>query len=480
MIAVLETSTEYSVLVKRVREVAASNSTRTAIAGPRTRLSYRELIDLVDTWAARLRTAAPGGVVALRVVDSTFLAPAFLAVRAAGLIPMLVDPHMPAVRRDAVLEAARPVWLMDVLEEPELVRSIAPARQLRPDAGYLGFTSGTQGPPKGIVAHERGVLAFVEWEIDTLGIGPADRIAMISPPTFEVVFRELFVALCSGAELVTADATVRADPRAVLGWLADQRISIAHAVPSLAMRWLAATPDVSLDRLRWTVFAGEPLHAVQVDGWRGVAPNSQIGNLYGPSETTLAKFWFPVPPDRQPGIQPVGRPLPGARLLPSDTIDGYFQVSIETPDGSFGYLDGTASAADQAALSRTGDVTIFHSQDLATLDAQGNLLIKGRKDSRVKRRGVFVDLGGVEEAASKLPGVILAGCVQRGPEAGGTIVLCVETSAGTSANQLRRELARTLGPESPDGIHTLPTLPLSANGKVDRRALLTLVEERAA
>jgi non-ribosomal peptide synthetase component F len=348
-----------SVLMDRVARVSAERGANIAIAGPRAELSYRELVELADSWAGLL--AAPAGaVVALRVLDPTFLAPAFLAVRAAGLVPMLVDPNTPAARREPILDAARPALLMDVRETPTVEGCAWEPRVLRPDAGYLGFTSGTQGLPKGIVAHEYGVARFVDWEIATLGIRPADRVAMISPPTFEVVFRELFAALYAGARLVTADAITRVDPRAVVPWLAAQDIDIVHAVPGLAARWGAAAPGVRLDRLRWTLFAGEPLHSCHVDGWRAVAPRTRIGNLYGPSETTLAKFFYPVPVDRRPGLQPVGCPLPGARLLRLDPADGGFRVGIETPDGSFGYLDGTASAADRAALTRTGDTTRPH------------------------------------------------------------------------------------------------------------------------
>ncbi|MFI0421730.1 AMP-binding protein [Spongiactinospora sp. 9N601] len=465
-----------------MRDIAAERAGRVAIAGPRATLTYRELVERADTWAGSLAAYAPppGAVVALRVLDSTFLAPAFLAVRAAGLVPLLVDPLAPAARRAAVLEATRPALLMDVLPSPEIAPGAPQPRTLRDDAGYISFTSGTQGPPKGIVAHERGVLHFVDWEIATLGIRPADRIAMISPPTFDVVFREIFAALCAGAQLITADSATRADPRAVVPWLAEQRIDIVHAVPGLATRWLAATPGARLDHLRWTIFAGEPLHACHVDGWRAMAPHSRIGNLYGPSETTLAKFWYPVPVERRPGLQPVGRPLPNTRLLPLEAADGLFRVGIETPDGSFGYLDGTASAADRAALRRTAGTTVFHSQDNATMDEDGNLIIKGRLDSRVKRRGVFVDLSAIEEAANRLAGVTQACCVQTGPATGGTILLCVETDEATSARQLHKALLRTLGPESPDQVIALPSLPLSANGKIDRQALLAVVETGAA
>ncbi|WP_327379043.1 AMP-binding protein (plasmid) [Streptomyces sp. NBC_01216] len=471
-----------SVLMSRIRQIAAERGGNIAISGPHTRLGYRDLIERADAWAELLRGYAPppGAVVALRVMDPTFLAPAFLAVRDAGLVPTLIDSQAPASRRAAVLDAARPALLMDVRDMPEIAEVSSEPRLLPAGAGYLGFTSGTQGPPKGIVAQERGVLRFIDWEISTLSVGPTDRVAMISPPTFEVVFREMFVGLGSGAQLVTADVTTRADPRAVLPWLAERDITVVHAVPGLAARWMAAAPGVHMDRLRWTLFAGEPLHACHVDAWRDVARHTEVGNLYGPSETTLAKFWYHVPRDRRPGLQPVGRPLPGARLRPLEAADGVFRVGIDTPDGSFGYLEGTASPADHAALTRTAGTTVFRSQDLGMLDADGDLIIKGRLDARVKRRGVFVDLGAIEEAANRLPGVASAACVHTTPATGGSIVLCVEVDVRLSVPDLRRALLRVLGPESPDRVVAVPRLPLSPNGKIDRRALLAALEAESA
>ncbi|WP_155589782.1 AMP-binding protein [Streptomyces cavernae] len=467
-----------SVLMSRVRQVAAERGGNIAIAGPRASLSYRDLMDRADAWTGLLRGYAPppGAVVALRVADPTFLASAFLAVRAAGLVPMLIDPHSPASRRTAVLAAARPALSMDVCDTPEIAEQAPNPKLLPADAGYLGFTSGTQGPPKGIVAQERGVLHFVDWETSALSVRPADRIAMISPPTFEVVFRELFVGLTAGAQLIAADAVTRTDQRAVLPWLKDHEVTVVHAVPSLAARWTAAAPRARPDRLRWTLFAGEPLHACHVDAWRGAAPHTEVGNLYGPSETTLAKFFYHVPHDRRPGLQPVGKPLPGAHLQTLEPAGGVFRVGIETPDGSFGYLEGTASPEDHAALTRTAGTTVFHSQDLGTLDDNGHLVIKGRLDARVKRRGVFVDLGAIEEAANRLPGVQLAGCVQTAPATGGTIVLCVEVRPEVSVSDVRKALMRALGPQSPDRVVALPRVPLSPNGKIDRRALLAVLE----
>ncbi|WP_307961709.1 AMP-binding protein [Salinispora arenicola] len=128
-----------------------------------------------------------------------------------------------------------------------------------------------------------------------------------------MVYRDLLLPLCAGGELHVADRAVRFAPPAVLPWLADHGIEVLHAVPSLSARWLDAAGP-TLDVLAHTLFAGEPLYGRHVRRWRQAAPRTRVVNLYGPTETTLARFHYEVPADCGTGLQPVGRPLPGGEV----------------------------------------------------------------------------------------------------------------------------------------------------------------------
>ncbi|MFI6344076.1 AMP-binding protein [Streptomyces sp. NPDC050560] len=466
-----------SKLVERVRDVMALHPHARAVTDEQRTLHYRELDELRTAWSKRLgeRGAPPGSIVALAVHDPLYLAPAFLAARTAGLVPLLLDPHQPAARRAAVLAAARPALTMRVGETPSYETSDEAPLVVGPGAGYLGFTSGTQGTPKGIVGNELGALHFADWEIGTLGLRSGTRVALLSPPTFEVIIRELFVTLCAGGELLVAQPGVRADPSRVVDWIATREAELVHAVPSLSIRWVAAAAGRRLPGLRWTLFAGEPLYAEHVLRWRGIAPSTDVINLYGPSETTLAKFWYRVPDPPKTGLQPVGRPLPGAGLRGAVPGGASFPVVVETPHGSLGYLPGTAAPADEAALTRSAGMTAFVSKDLGLLTDDGDLVVTGRSDSQVKRRGVFVDLGRIEEAAADSPGVRLACCVQADPGNGGALVLFVESAPELPVARLSRHLRRELGPAAPDDVVAVPRMPLSPNGKIDRRIVGRLV-----
>jgi D-alanine--poly(phosphoribitol) ligase subunit 1 len=228
----------------------------------------------------------------------------------------------------------------------------------------------------------------------------------------------------------------------------------------------------------WTLFGGEPLYAEHVLAWRTAAPNTSVMNLYGPSETTLAKFWHLVGAEPGSGLEPVGRPLPGTTLDRAPISGGgagdAFQIRLRTPYGSLGYLPGTASEADRARLTRADGVTTFLTQDRGRLDAQQRLVVEGRLDSYVKRRGLLLDLAHLEQAAVATPGVTLACGVQIMPESTGAVVLAVEAPAGVPPAQLRQALRRQLGVAMPDEVMVLPHLPRLSSGKVDRQEVLRM------
>jgi acyl-coenzyme A synthetase/AMP-(fatty) acid ligase len=256
-------------------------------------------------------------------------------------------------------------------------------------------------------------------------------------------------------------------------------------VPSLSARWLDAaerTGSRSVDSLRYTLFAGEPLHGRQVHRWRAIAPGTTVVNLYGPSETTLATCHYTVPADCDAGLQPVGLPLPDGTvdLVPVDQSgrSDTCRVVITTPHGSLGYLPGACSPDDLRRLRREHGVTRFETQDRGHHDVAGNLVIEGRLDSLVKRRGTFVDVMRIEAAAADLPDVVAACCVQS--PATSEIVLVVvpaDQSADSAAAVagLRRKLRAPLGADLPDHVVALPTMPTLPSGKVDRLGVRALI-----
>jgi D-alanine--poly(phosphoribitol) ligase subunit 1 len=462
-------------VLDRVERIVTEYPEHTAVVTAAGAQNYRQLWHQVQRWRQRCQQLdlAPGSLVALLSGGGAGLPPAFLGARAAGLVPVLLDAAQPS-RVAAVLAAARPAAVLRPDEDDVQPSGVADPRTLPAAAGYLVFSSGSQGIPKAIVGQAAGLLHFVDWEIAELRAKPGVRVAMLTSPAFDVVYRDLLLPLCSGGELHIAEQSVRSAPAAVLPWLAEHRIEVLHAVPSLSARWIGdGSPPV--DSLRHTLFAGEPLYGRHVHRWRRVAPRSAVRNLYGPSETTLAKFCHEVPPGCGPGLQPVGHPLPGSdfELVPIDRQSEIRRVVISTRHGSLGYLPDTCTAEDFERLTRTDGVTRFATQDRGRLDEQGNLVVAGRLDSLVKRRGTFVDISRIEEAAADLAEVRAACCVQL---AGSDLVLVVEGPDLAGAATLRRALRAPLGADLPDRVLVLPTLPLLPGGKVDRQAVRRMLD----
>lgn len=472
-------------VLDRVHQSVARHPHRSAVVTATNRLDYRQLWHQVGRWQQRIGELGlpAGSLVAVRSGSGAGLPAAFLGARAAGLVPLLLDDAQPASRITAVLEAARPAAVLLTDQDDIQPTGQAQPRTLPAAAGYLVFSSGTQGTPKAIVGQAAGLAHFIDWEIAILGIKPGTRVAMLTSPSFDVCYRDLLLPLCSGGELHVADQVVRAAPAAVLPWLAGHEIEVLHAVPSLSARWIEAdSPPVH--SLRHTLFAGEPLYGRHVRRWRQVAPGTRVRNLYGPSETTLAKFHYEVPADCGSGLQPVGHPLPDSTfdLVPAGPEEEYGsarRVVISTRYGSLGYLPDTCSEDDLDRLHRADGVTRFQTQDRGLLDTTGNLVIAGRLDSLVKRRGSFVDIARIEEAAADLAEVRAACCVQL--PASSEIVLAVQGPDPDAAAGLRRKLRAPLGAELPDRVVVLPSLPLLPGGKADRREVRRLLNlEEAA
>ena len=197
------------------------------------------------------------------------------------------------------------------------------------DPAYIFFTSGTTGVPKGVLGWHKGLSHFLAWQRASFGVGPGDRVAQLSSLSFDVVLRDLFLPLTSGAALYLPDEEIDMVPDRVMRWLDEQDVSVLHVVPSLAYLWLGElAAEASLRSLRWAFFAGEPLADGLVRRWRERFPQSgQVVNLYGPTETTLVKCFYVVPADVPPGIQPLGWPLPGAQALVLSANGGLCGVS---------------------------------------------------------------------------------------------------------------------------------------------------------
>ncbi len=447
---------------------------------------------LVDLEAAAPRPWA-AGLAGLPVVDADSDLDPDLGPAPPAALAGTAEPATPA--RSTPSTPATPATPSTIAAE-----LAAAAAGLAGDApAYVFFTSGTTGRPKGVLGSHRGLSHFLLWQRDAFAVGPADRCAQLTHLAFDVMLRDVFLPLVSGAALcLPEEADER--PDRVLAWLERRRVSLLHAVPSLARRWLdGAAPGLALAGLRFVFFAGEPLPAALVAAWRRAFPRSgaQV-NLYGPTETTLAKCAHLLGRELAAGIQPIGRPLPQTQVLvlaPGGRLCGVGEpgeLVIRTPFRSLGYLAEPDASRRQPSPAGAhpgvargfapnpfhavpGDL-VYATGDRGRYRPDGSLDILGRADHQVKVRGVRIDPAEIEAALCSLDGVRQAVVAAREMAPGDTQlvawVVCADPPGAAAAAELRRGLAARLPSYLvPAWFVILPALPLNANGKLDRAAL---------
>jgi amino acid adenylation domain-containing protein len=500
----------------RIAAVAARTPAAVSLVQGARRWSYRELQDQAAAVAGALAEAGlgAGSVVAVTGPRGFGLVAALLGTLAAGAVLLTLDPRLPAQRRAMMFEQAgaqalvsvvpegqEPDWLpptacqrlqLDLdrgLPSPGWGRAPAPPPALEADApAYIFFTSGTTGVPKGVLGTHQGLAHFLDWQGRTFGIAPGDRAAQLTGLSFDVVLRDIFVALVHGATLVLPPDDAPLDGCRLFDWLNEAGITLLHTVPSVAEAWLADLPaGRSVRGLKLAFFAGEPLVDALVLGFRAAAPGCRIINLYGPTETTLAKCAFEVPDPPLPGVQPVGWPLPQTQALvlagerPCGVLE-QGEIVIRTPFRTRGYLNDPPNAQRFQANPHTGDPLdlLYRTGDLGRYRLDGSIEILGRSDEQVKIRGVRVEPKAVEAALLRHPDLSQAAVVAAGEGWQRQLVAYVVPRRGAAGERLTRvdpaRLRRALEEELPDAMVpstfvSLDALPLTANGKLDRRAL---------
>jgi amino acid adenylation domain-containing protein len=490
----------------------AEGPARPAISQAGRTWSYRQLAAAADGIAAALRARGlrDGGVVGLAGPASFGLVAAMLGVLSAGGVMLPVAPDLPARRKRTMLQEARAAFLLRA--EPDAAWSddlpglevlgldgdtgrVAdgalplagpPVRRSAPEGdqpAYVFFTSGTTGTPKGILGTHQGLGHFLAWQRDTFGIGPGDRCAQLTNLSFDVVLRDVFLPLTSGGTLCLPPDQLPVPD--VLGWLAGEAVTVVHAVPSRSLGWLERpTPHTALPALRWVFLAGEPLSDQVVLRWREAAGGCRAANLYGPTETTLVKCFHPLPAELPPGIQAVGRPLPETQVLVLSAsgrlcgVNEPGEVVIRTAFGTRGYLNAPeAQARSFQANPFRDDPTdvVYRTGDLGRYRPDGTLLVLARLDDQVKIRGVRIEPDEVGAVLSGHPGVEACAVIARSDDDQDTrlvaYVVAGATAAPTAA-ELRSYLADRLpSPFVPSTVRFLDRLPVTPNGKLDRRAL---------
>lgn len=499
---------------------AARHPARAAVQEGDSVLTYAGLEQAVRELADALTAAGvrPGDRIGVFLPKSTDAVIAVNAVLRSGAVVAPLDVWCPPERAARMVENA---GITALLTAPDTARSAArirertghgpapgaelpgglnlmsvagPVRSLpaASDGGYLLFTSGSTGWPKGVLLSHENVLHFVRWAVEELGVTCSDRIGSQAALTFDLSTFDLFGSALSAARLVLLPEALKAFPHDVVDWLRSERISVLYAVPTLYQSLLhkggigtAPPPD-----LRILAFAGEPFPAADLERYVGVFPSSRFYNLYGPTETNVCTFERLRPGWSARDALPIGRAIPGVQVELVDregratAAEG--EIAVMGPTVFRGYLQAGE------LRRRTVPVTLhdgstreaYLTGDLGRYGADGRIHLRGRRDHQVKRRGYRIDLLDIESVVGELPAVQACAAVWSGRKDGdGRIHLYVvldgaaagSAAAGSAAEeQVRGAVARALPRHMvPDELHTVDRLRLTDRGKIDRESLAT-------
>lgn len=344
--------------------------------------------------------------------------------------------------------------------------------------GYILFTSGSTGWPKGVLLSHTNVAHYALWAAGEFGLTETDRIGSQAALTFDLTTFDLFSAAAVGACTVLMPDLLRSFPRDVVGWLHEQRVTAFVAVPSLyhGMLQQGGFAEAVPPSLRVAAFGGEPFAPHLLERYLELLGDVPFYNLYGPTETNACTY-FRVPADWTADQElTIGRGIGGVTIEVLDEegrpTDGEGEIHIAGPTVFQGYLQGGA-LRDPTVTTAFRDGTTrraYASGDIGRITADGRVFLRGRRDSQVKRRGHRIDLLDVESAVLDLPQVATAAVVAKDAPHAGEIWAYAQT--GATERDVLAEL-RTVLPRRmlPDRVIPVAALPTLTSGKVDRRAL---------
>lgn len=494
--------------------VAQSMPEQIAISCGDTRITYRELQNRTDKLAHLLLSggAKKGSIVAILLNNRVDAITSIIAVLKAGAVFVPFDPLLPDLRLEMMVREVTPDLFiteanlmqrlngfshvkvlnldkyrrLDQLALGDVLASKAAEPSAPDDFCYIYFTSGSTGRPKSIAGRLKGIDHFIRWQIETLGIGKQDRVSQLLPLPFDGSLRDIFVPLCAGGTMcVPEDSEIVTDVRQLVSWIDRESITLIHCVPTLFRAIL--NEELTSDQfraLRYVLLAGEALLPSDVGKWREVfGDRVKLINLYGTSETTMAKFNYEVQPgDEKRRSVPVGKPMPGARALIVDE-DGRAcppgaigEIYIRTPYRSHGYYkqpELTAEVFIPNPFNTDPNDIVYKTGDLGRMLEDGNIEVLGRRDQQVKIRGVRVELEEINDLVRGFAGVNDVAVVDRKDTSGGNFLCAYIVGNNEFKLDLLREYLNERLPSSlvPSAFMMMEKLPRTISGKIDRRAL---------
>ncbi|MET9608863.1 amino acid adenylation domain-containing protein [Streptomyces sp. NPDC006512] len=475
-------------LVEAVRRQVRAAPEALAVIAEEESLTYRELEARSNRLAHWLvgRGVRPESLVAVCLPRTANLLVALLAVLKSGGAYVPVDPDHPRSRIDFVLEQAKPVLVLDAdaLAAADFDRypDSPPEVGVHPEnTQYVIYTSGSTGTPKGVTIPRGAVANFVAATRRRFPLSPGERMLFSTTVSFDMANTELYLPFVSGATMVLAKKEAVTDPSAVVALLRRHEVTVVQATPGFWQMLLTHEPEAAKGLRIITGAEAVPVRLAETLAEQA----AEVGNWYGPSETTT---WSTTAPLKAGAGVAIGSPIgntqvyvldPRMRLVPRG-VQG--ELYIAGAGVARGYQDRPELTAERFVPCPFGPAgaRMYRTGDLVRWNKQGLLEYIARTDHQVKVRGFRIELGEIEHVLAGHPAVAQAAVVVRENQQGDKrIVGYVVPEAGAAAgaaDALLAELSEHLRgrlPEYmvPSALIPLTEIPLTPNGKLDRQAL---------
>jgi amino acid adenylation domain-containing protein/non-ribosomal peptide synthase protein (TIGR01720 family) len=476
--------------------------------------TYAELHARANQLARRLQRlgVAAESRVAVWLPRSSQLIAALVGIIKAGGAYVPLDPSVPAARLVTQLVDVAPVvvitdrahaaevppgaYAIEVLGAPDAASQqespTAPAITVaEAQLAYLVYTSGSTGQPKGVMNTHAGIVNRLAWMQAAYGLSTNDRVLQKTSIGFDVSVWEIFWPLVTGAAIVVARPGGQGDPEYLAGLIAGGGVTVMHFVPTMLEVFATSGALSACARVRLIVSSGEALPG-RLAQRCATMWNGRLENLYGPTEAAIDVTCQACTPEAiARAVVPIGRPIantqiyvpdPSGEPAPIGVLGELYLGGVQLARGYWGqpaltaerFVPDSCGSIPGARLYRTGDVVRYL--------PDGAVAYVGRADHQVKLHGNRIELGEIEATLRSLPAVRDAVVVLDSGLGEPRLVAYVVTAATPLDAQHLRETLRTTLPDYmvPAIVLTIDELPLTASGKVDRRALPAPPDARPA